>query len=139
MSTSSAAPPRRYPGRLLLLLGLGLSVVGIIGYVVQISLHRLTAPWYMPALATVGVLCLITSLWFARTVWRVLALLLVMLLAGAQWMFLLVGRLPEYTGPVAAGQAFPAFATTQADGKPFTQHDLVGDQNNVMVFFRGRW
>jgi hypothetical protein len=27
----------------------------------------------------------------------------------------------------------------RADGSPFTQRDLEGDQNNVMVFFRGRW
>ena len=48
-------------------------------------------------------------------------------------------RLPAYTGPVAAGQPFPEFATQRADGSPFTQRDLEGDQNNVMVFFRGRW
>ena len=62
-----------------------------------------------------------------------------MLLAGAEWAFLLEMRLPAYTGPVAAGQPFPEFTTQRADGTPFTQHDLEGDQKNVMVFFRGRW
>ena len=93
----------------------------------------------MPLLATLGVLCLVASLCYARTIWRVLALLLVVLVAGAQWMFVVGGPLPAYTGPVAAGQAFPAFDTKLADGKPFTQHDLEGDQDTVMVFFRGRW
>ena len=82
---------------------------------------------------------LVVSLSQARTVWRVLALLLVMLFAGAEWMFMYKERLPAYTGPVATGRPFPAFATTRADGTPFTQRDLQGDSNNVLVFFRGRW
>jgi len=69
----------------------------------------------------------------------VLALLLVLLLAGAEWAFLLASRLPAYTGPVAAGQPFPEFTTVRADGKPFARRDLDGDQNSVLVFFRGRW
>jgi FtsH-binding integral membrane protein len=139
MTISSAAAPRRFPGRLFLALGLGLAALGVIGYVVQISTGRLIAPWYMPCLATLGVLFLAVALWQARSVWRILALLLVMLLAGAEWAFLLGSRLPVYSGPVAEGRPFPAFATAQADGTTFTQHDLEGDQNNVMVFFRGRW
>jgi hypothetical protein len=139
MTSSTPAAPRRYPGRLLAALGFALAALGVIGYAVQFSLHHLTTPWYMPAAATLGAVLLIVSLWQARTVLRVLALLLVLLLAGAEWMFLLGTRLPAYTGPVAAGQPFPAFATTRADGTPFTQRDLEGDQHNVLVFFRGRW
>ena len=60
-------------------------------------------------------------------------------LAGAEGAFLAALRLPAYTGPVAAGRPFPAFATIRADGTPFTQSDLEGDQDTVMVFFRGRW
>jgi peroxiredoxin len=48
-------------------------------------------------------------------------------------------RLPLYKGPVAMGRPFPAFATVRADGSPFTQRDLQGDKNSVLVFFRGRW
>ena len=97
------------------------------------------APWYAPIAATLGVLLIAVALWQARSVWRLLALLLIVLLAGAEWAFMLETRLPAYAGPVAAGQPFPEFTTVRADGTPFTQRDLEGDQNNVMVFFRGRW
>jgi hypothetical protein len=139
MSIASALAPRRYPGRLFVALGLVLAVLGVAGYVLQLSTGRLTAPWYMPCLATLGVLFLAIALWQARSVWRILALLLVVLLAGAEWAFLLAARLPSYTGPVAAGRAFPNFTTMRADGTTFTQADLEGDPHNVLVFFRGRW
>jgi hypothetical protein len=139
MTTASAAAPRRFPGRLFLALGLGFAALGVIGYIVQIATRHLSAPWYLPCLATLGVILLAVSLWQARTVWRVLALLLVLLIAGAAWAFLLMARLPPYTGPIAVGQPFPAFATTRADGTSFTQRDLEGEQNSVLVFFRGRW
>jgi cytochrome oxidase Cu insertion factor (SCO1/SenC/PrrC family) len=120
-------------------LGLGLAALGILAYVVQIKAQRLVTPWYMPIAATLGLVFLAVSLWKKRTVWRILALLLVGLLAGAEWALLLASRLPAYTGPVVAGQSFPPFATMQADGTPFTERDLEGDQNSVLVFFRGRW
>jgi hypothetical protein len=110
----------------------------MVAYAVQLSLHRLIIPWYMPALAMLGVLCLIISLWQRRSLWRWLGLLLVVLLAGAEWAFLLQARLPAYTGPVA-GHSFPAFTTERTDGTSFTQDDLKGNQDNVLVFFRGRW
>lgn len=139
MTTPSASTPRRYLGRLFLTVGLALAALGVIGYAVQLSMHRLTAPWYMPCAATVGAVLLAVSLWQTRTRWRVLALLLVLLVAGAEWTFLLAARLPAYAGPVAAGRPFPAFATTRADDTLFTQRDLEGEQNSVLVFFRGRW
>jgi hypothetical protein len=139
MTTLSAAAPRRYPGRLLLALGLALPVLGIIGYVAQIAMQRLTTPWYMPVLATLGAVLLVVSLWQRLTLWRVLALLPVLLVAGAEWMLLLGERLPAYTGPVAVGKPFPEFTTARAEGTSFTQRDLEGDQDNVLVFFRGRW
>ncbi|MFI5457721.1 MAG: hypothetical protein ACHRXM_19950 [Isosphaerales bacterium] len=139
MTSSSSPAPRRFGGRFFLLLGLGLAVLGVVAYVVQISLQRLTAPWYMPISASLGVVLVIFSLLDMRTVWRVLALLAVVLLAGAEWAFLLGTRLPPYTGPIAVGRPFPAFETRRADGTPFTQRDLAGDQTNVLVFFRGRW
>jgi hypothetical protein len=138
MSISTPDPARR-PGRRLLLVGLGLAVLGVAAYVAQVAAHRLTTPWYMPIAGTLGVLCVVASLWQARTVWRVLALLLVLLVAGAEWAFLLTLRLPAYTGPVAVGQPFPAFTTARADGTPFTDRDLAGGQNSLLVAFRGRW
>ena len=86
----------------------------------------LKAPWYVPIAATAGAVLLVASLWQRRTVWRILALVLVALLAGAEWAMLLGMRLPAYTGPVAEGKPFPAFATARADGTPFTQADLTG-------------
>ena len=139
MTTSFTTSPRRFPGRLFLTLGLAVAVLGIVGYIVQLSTQRLSAPWYLPISATLGVVLVVVSLMERRTVWRVLALLLVVLIAAANWMFLLSTRLPAYAGPVAAGQPFPAFTTAPADGAPFTQRDLQGDKNHVLVFFRGRW
>jgi hypothetical protein len=120
-------------------LGLILPILGILGYAAQLAAHRLFTPWYMPFLATLSVVLIVVSLWQARSLWRVLALLLVLLIASAEWTFLLAARLPAYTGPIAVGQPFPAFTTTRADGTTFTQVDLVGTQENVLVFFRGRW
>ncbi len=139
MTISPSLAPRQYPGRLFLALGFGLALLGIGGYVVQIYLRRLTAPWYLPISATLGVVLLAVALWQARSVWRYLGLLLLVLLAGAEWTFLLGTRLPTYSGPVAQGQPFPEFTTVQADGTTFTQRDLQGDKNSVFVFFRGRW
>jgi FtsH-binding integral membrane protein len=139
MTTSSPAVPQRSPGRLWLLLGLALAALGVAGYAVQLSRHRLTAPWYLPVLATLGVVGVIASVWRARTVGRLLALVLILLFAGAAWAYLLATRLPPYTGSVAAGRALPPFATVRADGQPFTPSDLEGGPNSVLVFFRGRW
>jgi len=131
--------PRRYSGRLLLFLGLAVAVLGIAAYVVQIWAQRLMAPWYVPAAATLGVVLLVASLLRRLTIWRVLALLLVTLLAAGEWVMLLGMRLPAYAGPVAEGKPFPEFTTARADGSAFTQQDLAGGQNTVLVFFRGRW
>lgn len=139
MTTSSLSEPPRSSGRLLLVLGLSLAILGVIAYVIQIAMQRLTAPWYVPIAATLGLLFVIVSLWKRRTIWRILALLLVGLLAGAEWTFLLATRLPAYTGPVVVGKPFPAFKSQRADGTPFTERDLEGEQNSVLVFFRGRW
>ena len=76
MNTATTATPRHYPGRFYLLLGLALPFLGIIAYVVQVSLQRLTTPWYMPAIATLGLILVIVALCQARSVWRVVALLL---------------------------------------------------------------
>jgi hypothetical protein len=139
METSPAAEPRRHPGRLFLLLGLAVTALGVVGYAVQLSEHRLFAPWYLPVSATLGVFLVFVSVRLKGIVLRKLALMLVLLVAIAAWFFMFAEPLPPYTGPVALGQPLPAFATLRADGTPFTQGDLEGDQDNVLVFFRGRW
>jgi hypothetical protein len=122
-----------------MLAGLGLAVLGVAAFAIQLSLRRLVLPWYMPVAALIGVGCVVASLWKRRTVWRVLALVVVVLLAGLEIMALYAMRLPPYAGPIAVGRPFPAFESRLADGTPFTQDDLIGDQNHAIVFFRGRW
>jgi hypothetical protein len=122
-----------------MLVGLGLAVLGVAAYAVQLSLRRLMLPWYMPAAALIGAALVAASLRERRTVWRWLALVAVVLLAGVELMALYATRLPPYTGPIAVGHPFPAFAATRADGTPFTRDDLAGDRHSVLVFFRGRW
>lgn len=143
MSTSPtptpATAPQRLPGRGLTLLALGLAGLGIILYIVQLRFGRLMTPWYMPCLATLGLVFVVVALRRARTAWRWLTLVLVLLLAGAQWTFVLATRLPGYSGPVTVGKPLPEFETTRADGSAWTQRNLEGDQNHVLVFFRGRW
>ena len=139
MTDSMDAPPVRSHGRLLMVAGLGLAAMGVVAYAIQISLGRLMLPWYMPAAALLGVACVVASLWKRRTVWRALALVVVVLLAGLEFMALYATRLPSYAGPIAVGRPFPAFEARRADGTPFTQNSLIGDQNHALVFFRGRW
>ena len=127
-------------GRFFHLLGLGLAALGVVAYGVQLWLQRLTLPWYMPALALLGAVLVIASLWEKRTVWRVLALVAVVLLGGFEVIALNAMRLPPYTGPIAVGRPFPAFEARLADGTPFTQDHLAGGEtHSVLVFFRGRW
>ena len=125
--------------RLLVVLGAGLAVLGVAAYVVQMSLQSLMAPWYMPILGFFGLVLIVTSLVWRRTVWRIFGMLAVALLLAAEVAFFLAMRLPPYAGPIAVGQPFPAFATRRADGAAFTQRDFLGDRNSVLVFFRGRW
>jgi hypothetical protein len=142
MNTPSTTGPLPSRGRVFLLLGLGMSILAVLAYVGQVTLYRLTMPWYLPIGTTLGVVLLVVSLWQRRTIVRLLAFVLLLLLAGAEWMFLLGTPLPPYSGPIAVGQTIPAFTTSRSDGKSFTQHDLQGDQgdkDSVLVFFRGHW
>jgi cytochrome oxidase Cu insertion factor (SCO1/SenC/PrrC family) len=122
-----------------MLSGLGLPILGVAAYAMQLSLRRLMLPWYLPAAALLGVALVVASLWERRTVWRALALVMVLLLAGFELLALIAMRLPPYAGPIAVGRPFPAFEARRADGTPFTQNDLIGDQHHALVFFRGRW
>src|SRR5262249_50087820 len=80
-----AATPSRPSGRLALGLGVGCALLGLLLYGVQLSAGRTDAPWYAPALATLGVVLVLSSLQRRRGVWRVLALVLVMFLAAFEW------------------------------------------------------
>jgi hypothetical protein len=126
-------------GRLFLWAGLCLPVLAVGAFAVQIANAHLKTPWYLPVVATLGVVLVGYALWRRRSVWRWIALIPVVLFACLTWAFLVMLRLPAYEGPVAAGKAFPTFATARADGTPFTEHDFQGNDNHLLVFFRGRW
>jgi hypothetical protein len=130
----------RHPGRSLLLLGVFLAVGGQMLYILlTFAAKILITPWYAPLLGTLGVALIILALMRSRSIWRWTAVVIFTLFVAFQWYALLAMRTPAYTGPVKDGEPFPAFATTLADGSAFTQDDLKGDQNTVMVFFRGHW
>jgi hypothetical protein len=135
-------PPdaRRHPGRLYLVLGVLAPLAGLAIYAAQLRARALSTPWYAPILATAGVALVVLALVRSRSVWRWTAAVLLTLFATAEWVFLAVlMSTPAYTGPAKAGQPFPAFATTLADGSTFTQDNLKGDRGTVLVFFRGHW
>ncbi len=138
--TTSSTTPRTYPGRLFVALGFVLTALGIGIYTAQIAVDHLKTPWFLPLTGMLGVICVAMALGQARSFWRVLALVVLLLVASAECALLLSTRLPAYTGTqVVAGKPFPAFTTVKADGTSFTQRDLQGDRDTVMVFFRGRW
>jgi hypothetical protein len=136
----TSASTLQHPGRSLILLGELLAIAGpVLMIVLMFAAKILIAPWYSPLLGTLGVALIILALIRSRSIWRWTAVVIFTLLAGFQWWALLAMRTPAYTGPVKDGQSFPAFTTTLADGSAFTQDDLKGGQNTVMVFFRGHW
>ena len=136
----TSAGTLRHPGRSLLLLGVFLALAGPVLMILLIFAAKiLITNWYGPLLGTLGLALIILALMRSRSIWRWTAVVIFTLLVGFQWWALFAMRLPAYTGPVKDGDPFPAFATTLADGSAFTQDDLKGDQNTVMVFFRGHW
>lgn len=139
MTTASDVEIRRSSGRWLVVCGLGLALLAIAAYAAQFAAHRLLTPWYLPVATMLGAMFIGAALWQRRGIGRWVALVVVTLLAGAEWMLLVVTRLPDYTGPVAVGTAFPSFEIAGTDGRSFTDADLRGNGNNVLVFFRGRW
>ena len=129
-----------HPGRSSLVLGVLLAVAGpVLMFSLMFAAKILITPWYAPLLGTLGVALIILALVRSRSIWRWAAVVIFTLFVAFQWYALLAMRTPAYTGPVKDGEPFPAFASTLADGSAFTQADLLGDQNTVMVFFRGHW
>jgi hypothetical protein len=111
-----------------------------VAYAFQVNAGVLRTPWYAPALDTVGMALILVALLRRVSVWRIAALLLIGALTAGEWWFLLsYSKLPEYRGPVSAGAPFPEFTAARADGTPFTQDNLKGDRDTVLVFFRGHW
>jgi hypothetical protein len=119
--------------------GVLMFLVGPVIYVGQFRLKHLDTPWYVPILATVGVLCMAVSVLQKRGVVRITGLVLFAVLCGLEWFVILVATLtPPYAGPTE-GQKIPAFATTLAGGAEFSNQDLAKGKNSVLIFFRGRW
>jgi hypothetical protein len=134
---SEGPSPRRQP---LFLLGALLCLVGPVIYSFQVWRAQLVVPWYLPALATIGVLAMGLSVVQRRGVWRIVGFAVFVLLCAFEWVFFLVlSKTPAYAGPGQPGRKLPEFAATYADGKPFSDKDLQGTGRTVMLFFRGRW
>jgi hypothetical protein len=137
---ASAPTVDRSRGRGLFWLGIAIAVLAVAAMFVQISLRILIVPWYVPIAMTFAAACLLMSLAQRRSVTRIVALLLVAGLAGAEWYFVAhLSKLPEYAGPARAGQPIPAFTTTLADGRSVGDRDLANGTPSVLTFFRGRW
>jgi len=120
--------------------GIGACLLGLALTAVQFGLKHLAVPWYSPVLATLGAFLLLVAVARRRSIPRLIALGLVAALAGFQWYFLgSLIKLPAYEGPAQAGKQLPAFSTTLADGRPFTDADLRDGSRHVLAFFRGRW
>ena len=135
-AATTTVPPRRYP---LFLVGAFLLLLGPAIYAVQIGLKHLQTPWYVPILATVGVLFMALSVWQRRGLGRSVGLVLGVLVCAFLWFFVVGTKTPTYEGPAQAGSVVPAFATTLADGTSFTNENLQKGTPTALIFFRGRW
>lgn len=136
-AATTLPPPKRRP---LFLLGVVLFLLGPVIYFVQVGLQNLAMPWYLPALALIGVACMCASVWQRRGAWRSAGLALFVLLCGFEWYIVLVAsKTPLYTGPAQPGVQVPEFSTTLAAGEKFTNQDLAKGTPAVLVFYRGRW
>ena len=141
---STASPPLVAPpksrGRLPLLTGILATIAGLALYALQMQAGKLTTPWYVPVLASLGTGLILLSLLRRFTAWRILALLLIGAAAAGEWWFILsIARQPTDTHRIIEGKQLPDFSGLRADGTPFTRDSLKGDQNTVLVFFRGHW
>jgi len=132
------SPARRR--RPLFLIGILLCILGPALYFGQVYLRHLWTPWYIPMLATLGLVLMLVSARERRSVLRGVALLPFLLLCGLEWYVLLVAsRTPEYAGPARPGAKLPAFTAALSDGQALTNRDLAEGQPTALVFFRGRW
>jgi hypothetical protein len=136
-SATTTPRPSRWP---FFLAGVLLFLLGPIIYVFQFRANVLTTPWYVPLLATLGVLLAIIAVVQRWSIVRAAGLVLLVLVCGLEWFMILVAtRTPPYAGPAAVGRQIPAFVTTLPDGAEFSDKDLAKGTPIVLVFFRGRW
>jgi hypothetical protein len=126
-------------GRWLFWLGLTLPFIALGAYIVQFQQHVFVMPWYVPAAAVIGLIALAIAVWQRPSVVRIGGLALIALFCAGQAFFLTKSKLPAYSGPVHVGESIPAFHTTLADGRAFSDRDLKQGKSNVLLFFRGRW
>jgi hypothetical protein len=133
VGTGAGRWPVFIAGVLLFLVGPGI-------YVAQFRLKHLHTPWYVPILATLGVLCMAVSVMQRRGMVRTIGLILFTLLCGLEWFATLKATLsPPYAGPAVAGQKIPNFTTALAGGAEISSQDLAKGKNSVLIFYRGRW
>jgi hypothetical protein len=124
----------------LFLFGGLLFLVGPAIYAVQLSQSHLSAPWFVPILATAAAFCMAASVWQRRGVFRKVGLVICALLCTFEWfMMLVVFSTPPYSGPAQVGRRLPPFTTALADGTRFSEKDLANGKPTVLLFIRGRW
>src|SRR5688572_28306094 len=93
----TTANVRRRP---LFLFGFLLFVLGPVLNFVQLRVGQLWTPWYVPVLASVGVLLMIASLRQRRSVLRLVGLVVFVVVCGLEWyLFAVKLKAPEYSGP----------------------------------------
>ena len=142
MSLSSTTSPATISStsRGWLWLGVAVSLAAIALEMLQLFVVKwLFTPWYLPVLGTIAVACLVYSFAQRRSLGRLVVFVFFGLLAAFEWWLLLAGTtLPAYAGPLK-GEPFPAFEAVRANGTPFTQNDFQGNEDTVLVVFRGRW
>jgi hypothetical protein len=128
--------PRRWP---FFFIGVLLFIVGPVAYAIQMNMHRLSMPWYIPILSTIGVLLMLLSVVQRRGIVRIVFLVLFMLFCGFEWMSLLATSTPKYVGPAQTGHKLPEFSASLANGARFTNKDLENGTPSALLFFRGHW
>jgi hypothetical protein len=141
--TITANPPAtaRSYGRGYFWLAILVCVLGVALVFVQFGgLKRPGTPWYLPSLATLGVVLMVISIARRRSIPRIIGLVLIAGLAGFEWYFFgWLLKLDDYQGPAQAGSPMPSFSATFADGRSFTDANTRDGSRRVMSFFRGRW
>jgi hypothetical protein len=126
-------------GRPLFAAGLLLALAAIGAYAALLVTGHLITPWFLPLAFFVALITTFLARRRRKTVMRTV-MLIVLFVLGAFFSYGLFGSAaPRYAGPMAVGQAMPAFAAVDAEGRPFTQATLPGAKATVLTFFRGRW
>src|SRR5262245_16724076 len=133
METSIQSPPTRH--WLPFLTGIALFIVGPIVYAAMMQSDMLWTPWFMPILATIGVLLMVLSLWRKFGVVRGIGLLVFLVACAGEWFFFLyMIPTPQYAGAAQRNAMVPAFEATLADGSTFTNKDVAKGRSTVMLF-----